>query len=447
MSRTFHLPAVGDTMVEGEIVEWFVAVGDTVSLDQAICSLETDKSVVEMTTPFAGTVLHLGADAGQKLAVGQALVIVGEPGEVVELEESAQRDTDRERVSPETEKTLPHSADPTSASTVRSPILRRLADELGVDLATLSASGHAGQVTRADIEAAAHQPSLATTPRPGQPQPPGPVRAMPKVRKAARTGGVDLAAIRGTGPNGAVRMEDLSAPNRTAATSPSDQRIRMSSLRRSIAAHLTESTTTIPQFTANVDVDLTGLLATRSALEKRNGRPIPLDALVVHLLIPVLRDHPAMNAQLDRATDEIVLFSRYDIGIAVDTPDGLIVPVLRSAETKSVVELADEVLSLAEAARARRIAPDQIRGATCTVNNVGAVGLESGTPILPVGNSAIVGLGRGRPRVRLNNGSPIEVLVMTISATFDHRIVDGGDAGRFLTQLRDHLEVPALGTL
>ncbi|MCY4036162.1 MAG: dihydrolipoamide acetyltransferase family protein [bacterium] len=356
MAEVFNLPAVGDSMVEAEIVEWFVDVGDEVALDQVICSIETDKSVVEMTSPYRGTVMGLGGQPGDVISVGAPLIVVAVRG-----------------------------------STGPVPSDRKL--------------------------------------------------AMPKVRKAARESGADLADVTGSGPQGAVTLADLNS-----ATAPAgDRRERLSSTRRSIAHHLAESAKTVPQFTAMIDCDASALLHTRAALVERHDAPTPMDALLIALLLPVLREHPVMNAYLDG--DEIVYSSQFDIGVAVDTGDGLMVPVVRHADALGIADLSAQVKRLADSARSRSLAPDEFNGQTCTVNNVGAVGIMAGTPILPLKTSAIVAFGRIRPVVALRAGQPVEVSTMTISATFDHRIIDGGHSGRFLAQLKQHLEVPALGLL
>ena len=385
MARVFKLPAVGDTMVEGEIVEWLVAVGDTVELDQPICSVETDKSVVEMTTPYRGTVLALGGGPGDVIEVGETLIVVGEPGEEVPAEDQ-----------------------PGPATAAASPVA-----------------------------------ALHPAPAPAAPQPaaPGSVKAVPKARKLARELGIDLAAVAGTGSGGSITVADVEA----AAAPPSaggGRRERLSAIRRSIARHMTESMQ-VPQFTSMVDVDATRLLEARAAASAGTGSRVPLDALLVALLVPVLHDHPVMNARLDG--DEIEYFDRYDIGVAVDTPDGLVVPVVRGADTQSLPELSAEVLRLAAAARDRTAAPNELTGPTATVNNVGAVGLLAGTPMLPVGTSMIAGFGMARPVVRLVGGTPVEVPTMTVSATFDHRIIDGGASGRFLAQLKQSIEQAAPG--
>ena len=406
MASVFRLPAVGDTMVEAEIVEWLVDVGDKVDLDQAICSIETDKSVVEMTTPYRGTVIALGGEPGDVVAVGEALFVVGEPGE-------EPPDLEAHPFPDPVETSARGSQPPTVAATGTAP----------APPATPTTAGSEGT----------HRPSTPTTAASE-----GSVKALPKVRKLARERGIDLATVAGTGPGGSVTVADLDAA--TAAAAVGGRRERMSALRRSIARHMAESAR-IPQFTSMVDADATGLLAARSAAAAEAGSRVPLDALLVALLAPVLRDHPVMNAMVDG--DDFVYFDRYDIGVAVDTAAGLMVPVVRGADTRSVRELSAEILRLAAAARDRTVAPDELSGATATVNNVGALGVLAGTPMLPSGTTMIAAFGMARPVVRLLGGTPVEVPTMTVSATFDHRIIDGGASGRFLAQLKDTIETAA----
>ena len=380
MASIFKLPAVGDTMVEGEIVEWLVDIGDTVELDQPICSVETDKSVVEMTTPYRGTVLALGGEPGDVIEVGQTLIVVGEPGEEVPASDP----------------------DPGPAAT-----------------ATEAASG----------------PVPAAAPAPSPQAASGSVKAVPKARKLARERGIDLATVAGTGPGGSITVADVEA---AAAPAPAaGRRERLSTIRRSIARHMTESMQ-IPQFTSMVDADASGLIEARAAVATETGSRVPLDALLVARLVPVLRDHPVMNARLDG--DEVEYFEHYDIGVAVDRPDGLMVPVVRGADALSLPELSTEVTRLATAARDRTVQPHELAGATTTVNNVGSLGMLAGTPMLPVGTSMIAAFGLARPVVRLIDGVPTEVPTMTVSATFDHRIIDGGASGRFLAQLKEAIE-------
>ena len=390
MASVFRLPAVGDTMVEGEIVEWLVAVGDTVELDQPICSVETDKSVVEMTTPYRGMVLALGGEPGDVVEVGETLLVVGEPGEAVPDEDE-------------------HEA-PSEAPAAVAP-------------------------------APHDEPAPAAGPAPGSapPRPAGAdsIKAAPKARKLARERGVDLAAVAGTGPVGSITVADVEAVAASRPTAAGSRRQRLSATRRSIARHMTQSMQ-VPQFTAMVEANVGGLLEVRAAAAAETGSRVPLDALLVALLVPVLRDHPIMNARLDG--DEVEFLDRYDIGVAVDTTEGLMVPVVRAADALGVTELSAEVVRLAAAARDRSISPQELSGATATVNNVGALGVLSGTPMLPSGTSMIAAFGMARPTVRLIGGTLAEVPTMTVSATFDHRIIDGGASGRFLAQLKAQIE-------
>lgn len=411
MASVFELPAVGDTMVEAEIVEWLVAVGDEVGLDQPICSIETDKSVVEMTTPYRGTVLALGGEPGDVIEVGQPLIVVGAPGEQIPAAPAAAADGPTE---PDT------AAEPGTA---------------------IDANAKPDALTGAVIQPEAI-PSTEDASEPGtaasgaaSARP----KAMPKVRKMARERSVDLAAVAGTGPGGSITADDIEAADRLGG----ERRERLAARRRAIARHLTESVRTIPQFTAMAEADAAGLLAARSAAAEEAGRPVPLDAVLMAALVPTLADHPVMNARLDG--DDIVYYDRYDIGVAVDAPDGLTVPVVRGADRLSVPELSAEIRRLAAAARDRTIEPGELAGATATVNNVGAVGIIAGTPILPTGTSMIAAFGKARPVVRMRGGRPEEAPVITVCATFDHRIIDGGAAGRFLAQLKDQIEAGLSG--
>ncbi len=415
MASVFELPAVGDTMVEAEIVEWLVAVGDEVGLDQPICSIETDKSVVEMTTPYRGTVLALGGEPGDVIAVGQPLIVVGTPGEQVPAAPAAE----------------PDGTEPDGTADA-GPVEPGMAPEGGI---AASQAAEPGIAAEPDGTGPSHAAGLgAITDPSAAPITRSSPKAMPKVRRMARERSADLAAVAGTGPGGAVTAADLEA----AARPGGERRERLSARRRAIARHLTESVRTIPQFTAMIEADAAGLLAARSAAAEEAGRPVPLDALLTALLVPALADHPVMNARLDG--DDIVYYDRYDIGVAVDAPDGLTVPVVRGADRLSVPELAAEIRRLAAAARNRTIEPGELTGATATVNNVGAVGITAGTPILPTGTSMIAAFGRARPAVRMRGGRPEEAPVITVCATFDHRIIDGGAAGRFLAQLKDRIE-------
>jgi pyruvate dehydrogenase E2 component (dihydrolipoamide acetyltransferase) len=297
------------------------------------------------------------------------------------------------------------------------------------------------------------------------------VRALPIVRKLARDHDVDLSLVEGSGPGGRITRDDVQAtidsgtqPARvespepapqmsvptpesppvptTTATATEDQREKMSRLRRTIAANMSKSWAEIPHVTTFEDVDATRLLETRGALAQRYNRKVPLEALVVRAVLPALDAFPEFNATLDG--DELVMHASRDIGIAVDTPDGLLVAVVRDAESKGVLQLADEIVSLGEGARGRSLSVDQLTGQTFTVSNIGAVGGGHGTPIVPYGTTAILSVGRAVEKPVAYNGDLGIAPIMPLSLSYDHRVVDGAQGRRFIALLIENLEEPAL---
>ncbi len=412
MAREFRLPDIGEGLTEAEIVRWHVAVGETVAVDQTIVEVETDKAVVEIPSPFGGVVVRHGGDEGEVLAVGAVLVVIAEPDEDA-------------------------PADDARSPAEVAPIVGTLTSE-AVDL------------TRPD-------PAAATGPgaRPS---------ALPLVRKLARDLGVDIDAIEGTGPGGRITREDVtsavdaqgvSAGSSTPPPSPLDaapvagarpttegERRPMSRLRRTIAANMSRSWSEIPHVTTFDQVDAGRLLEVRSALAKRHGTAVPLDALVVAAVAPALRAFPSFNASLDG--DDIVLHGSIDIGVAVDTDQGLMVAVIKDAGNRDVIGLAAEIVRLAEGAKARTLEPSELTGQTFTVSNIGAVGGGLGTPIVPHGTVGILSVGRAVDTPVARDGQVDIAKQMPLSLSYDHRVIDGGEGRRFMAMLIENLEQPAL---
>jgi pyruvate dehydrogenase E2 component (dihydrolipoamide acetyltransferase) len=216
----------------------------------------------------------------------------------------------------------------------------------------------------------------------------------------------------------------------------------MSRLRRTIAANMSKSWAEIPHVTTFEDVDATRLLETRGALAQRYDRKIPLEALVIRAVLPALDAFPEFNATLDG--EELVMHASRDIGVAVDTPDGLLVAVIRDADSKGVLQLADEIVSLGEGARGRSLSVDQLTGQTFTVSNIGAVGGGHGTPIVPYGTTAILSVGRAVDKPVAYDGDLGIAPIMPLSLSYDHRVVDGAQGRRFIALLIENLEEPAL---
>jgi pyruvate dehydrogenase E2 component (dihydrolipoamide acetyltransferase) len=373
-------------------------------------------------------VLRHGGAEGETIAVGEVLVVIGDESET------------EHALSPEAS---PTPADPLDAGAVTSaagdaaPIVGSLIEEAE----TLSPGGAAVPAGQTDA-----------------------VKALPIVRKLARDLGVDIGLIQGSGPEGRVTREDVlaAAPSEGAApamapTSPTappsleavpgrapgrDERRPMSRLRRTIAANMARSWAEIPHVTTFDWVDATRLLQIRDALGSRHQTKIPMESLVVRAVIPALERFPEFNATLDG--DELILHGAHHVGIAVDTPDGLIVAVIRDAGAKGVLEIASEVGRLGEGARARTLSPDELGGQTFTISNIGAVGGGHGTPIIPYGTTAILSLGRAAERVVAEGGEAVVAPVMPLSLSYDHRVVDGALGRRFMELVIENLEEPAL---
>ena len=368
MAYEFHLPDIGEGLTEATIVSWKAAVGERIGLDQPMVEIETDKAVVEIPAPRAGVILHHGAPAGTTIAVDSLLVVIGEEGE--------------------TWSAAPKAAEPKRGAA--RPIVGNLEE---------AESG---------------------------PERTGTAQALPLVRKLAATMGVDLSTVRGTGPGGRILREDLEG---AAGGTGSAERMKLSATRLAIARNLTRSWQEIPHVTTFGTADPGAILGARSRLADA-GAATPFEALLIAAVVPVLKEFPEFNATLDG--DHVLLRRHYDIGVAVDTPDGLMVAVVRAADTRDVAGLAAEIVRLATAARERTIAASDLRGATFTISNIGAVGGGFGTPIIPYGTTAILSVGRAVEKPVVRAGAIGIGREMPLSLSYDHRVIDGAKGRAFL---------------
>jgi pyruvate dehydrogenase E2 component (dihydrolipoamide acetyltransferase) len=301
----------------------------------------------------------------------------------------------------------------------------------------LAVIGEVGESWDGDGEAA--PPIVGTLPPPSGESRRGttPVQALPVVRKRAAELGVDLAGVQGTGPGGRITREDVEAA-RSGPAGRDEERVPLSRLRRTIAEHMTRSWREIPHVTTFGEADAARLLDARRELAARREGPVPLEAFLIRSVVPALGELPEFNASLDGS--EIVLKRHFGIGVAVDTPEGLIVPVVRNAGQLSVEELADEVVRLAGAARERKLVPDDLAGLTFTISNIGAVGGGYGTPIIPHGTTAILSVGRAEDRAVVREGRVAVAPIFPLSLSFDHRVIDGAMGRRFLARVVEELE-------
>jgi pyruvate dehydrogenase E2 component (dihydrolipoamide acetyltransferase) len=406
-TRDFLLPDLGEGLEDAEVVQWLVAEGDRIELNQPLVEVNTAKATVEIPAPWAGTVERLHAGAGDVVAVGSPLVSV--------------------RVDDGT----------ATAPTGRRPVLVGY----GVDESE-------------DAPVAAAAPATATEAGPA-------VAATPAVRKFAKERGVDLSTIAGTGPGGRITRDDVERVAGGAETPPAQTGtgatfappaaktpdadvdvIPVQGVRRIIAERLTQSVRDIPQVTTFITLDATELLAFRESFGTGDARISPLP-IVVRALAETCRVHPLLNASFSAERSEILVHRSVHVGVAADTERGLLVPVVRDAGARGMVDVAGEIARLVAAARDGSIRADAMTGGTITVTNVGTFGSESGTPIIDPPQGAIVALGLIEPRALVVHGTVEARPACTLALTFDHRLMDGAQAGRALRDLRDLLRDPA----
>jgi pyruvate/2-oxoglutarate dehydrogenase complex dihydrolipoamide acyltransferase (E2) component len=496
MSRAFILPDLGEGLTEAAVVAWLVAPGDEVAVDQPVVELESAKSVVQLPTPYAGVVESLGGEVGDVLHAGTVLLTLsggGEsgrpagPGSVdaapadagssragvsdaaapagapvsaptgtgdpapqaegptapsghVDAEESGavligygtrqsaatKRDAaaptrfGRARPSAAPKQTPPAGLQSGRRSPVVSPIVRRIARDHGFDASELLGSGPDGLVARSDVEAFIREQAGAATSG-GAPQavgtPPGQI-AEPETRLAP--------AVTTAGPRAAA----------------GEHRVPLDRLARAAAAHFTRSRRDIPEATVWMDVDATELLAARRQLQEATGEKFGVTALVARFVVAGLARHPALNASFDVERDELILHDAVNLGLAAQTPRGLLVPVVHGAERMSLRELRDAVGQRTEQAATGAFAPDALSGGTFTFNNYGTLGVDGSAAIINHPEAAMLGIGRLVERPWVVNGAIAVRTVTELTLSFDHRVCDGAEAAAFLTFVARCIERP-----
>jgi len=426
MTIEFKLPELGENIASGDIVKVLVAEGDVIQPNQGVFELETDKAVIEVPASDGGTVTKIHVRAGQKVNVGQVLLTLAPAESHAESRPKTEPRPSGSGV--EAPPTLPAPSRPRVGSgeddglIPAGPVARRLARELGVDLSQVAGSGAHGRITPEDVQrAAAGQASVASQRRAGGDSLATAGVGKPPVAPAAVPGRPDRDAW------GAVRRE------------------RLSQIRRTIAARMSRSAATIPHVTNFDDADVTELDALRRGVPADwlgSGVKLTMMPLVLRAVAVSLRQHPALNASLDEAAEEIVYKEYVNLGVAVDTPRGLVVPVLRGVDQMSIPQIAEAVGRLAEQARTAQFAIEDLRGGTFTVSNLGAVGGTYSTPIINHPEVALLLLGRARWLPVVRDGQIERRLMLPLSLSFDHRVLDGAMAGRFLNQVIDLLQTP-----
>ena len=457
--RQFLLPDVGEGLTEGEILRWLVAVGDDVVVNQPLVEVETAKAAVELPSPYAGRVVARHADEGAVLPVGAPLVTI----EVTGASPAATPDS-VDRVEPVEEPAsagsraaeVPDDASGsgpvlvgygvTASSTRRRPRLRAASPhgtqrpEAGPPGEPVKPVRHGGLEVGRATEARFAGGADAAVAAGGS----GPVRAKPPVRKLAKDLGVDLAAVRATGPDGVVTREDV---EQAVSSGREERREPVRGVTRLMAEAVSDSAFTIPHVTEWLEVDVTrsAELLPRLRDEDTFGsvRLTPM-LLVARSVLSALGRSPLLNGRFDATSAEIVHRSRVNLGFAAATPRGLVVPNIKDADQLSLRELAQALSTATARAKAGEASPAELTGGTFTVTNVGVFGVDGGTPIINPGESAILAVGAWRDKPWVHRGALAVRTVCTLSLSFDHRFIDGAAGSRFLVDVARLLEEPAL---
>jgi len=471
--RRFTLPDVGEGLTEGEILQWLVAVGDTVTVNQPLCEVETAKAAVELPSPYAGRVVELLSEAGATVEVGAPIITIDTGG----ASDEPPRGTGGTGLIGETNangRTAvlvgygPRSTEATrrprrsgSAVAARATAAPAAAGEDTPLLATAPDARskpvrHGGLEVGRQAEAAAvrEDAASATAAAPGR-RGPRPL-AKPPVRRYAKDCGVDLATVRGTGRDGVITRADVDAARAAAeapvvapagTTSAGEQRIPITGVRKHTAAAMVASAFTAPHVTEFLTVDVTRTMALRRRLAERPelaGVPVSPLLLVARAVLLAARRHPMVNSSWDEAAREIVVHGQVHLGIAAATPRGLVVPNIKDAGGLSLAELAGALTELTETARAGRTTPADMTGGTLTITNVGVFGVDTGTPILNPGEAAILAFGAVRERPWVHKGKIRVRQVTQLALSFDHRIIDGELGSRFLADVGALLTDPGV---
>lgn len=384
MPYDFVLPDLGEGITEGEIRRWLVKEGDAVEEHQTVLEIETDKAVVEIPSPKKGRVIKIHKEIADIAKMGEALMTIADVGEAVEEKPKEERPKSVSVVG-----VLPEEEEEILAT----PAVRALAKELGVKLETVKGSGPGGSITKDDV-----------------------AEASEKGKKTEdQYGAIERLAIKG--------------------------------LRRTIAKNLIASQKTTAFVTGMDEADITELWSLREREKKaliEKGIHLTFLPFFMKAVHHALTEHPLLNASVDEGREEIIIKKYYNIGVAVDTPDGLMVPVVKNADKKTILELASEIQGLSVKARERKIMLEEIKGSTFTITNYGHFGGWFATPIINYPDVAILGIGKISDKPWVKDGQIVIRKILPLSLTFDHRVTDGVDSAKFLSKVIQYLEDPAL---
>jgi pyruvate dehydrogenase E2 component (dihydrolipoamide acetyltransferase) len=476
MPTEFKLPELGENIATGDVVRLLVSAGDSIAKDQPVLELETDKATIEVPSSVGGTVKDVKVKAGDKVKVGQVILLVEEgagaakAGEATPqpqpagapeeggLSQRAPGQAAREEARPEAAREAPQAREPRRAPARRPPV----PVEAEVDDSSPRRRGEVVAISRgakAPAEPAAEAAPLQ-------------VPAAPTVRRLARELGVDINQVPGTGPGGRISADDVTAYARWIISSVGGARVGpaqpsiaplpdfsrwgdierkpMSGIRRKTAEHVTYAWTTIPHVVQHDKADITALeeLRQRYAPQvERAGGKLTITAIALKVAAAALRRFPQFNSAVDFASEEVVFKKYVHIGVAVDTERGLLVPVIRDVDRKTITELSVELAQVSARARDRKLTLEEMEGGCFTITNLGGIGGTYFSPIINAPEAAILGLSRGSTEPVFRDGEFRPRLMLPLSLSYDHRVIDGADAARFLRWVADAFEQPLVISL
>ncbi|TJY44209.1 2-oxo acid dehydrogenase subunit E2 [Cohnella pontilimi] len=438
----YRFPELGEGLHEGEIVKMHIAPGQTVTDEDIVMEVQNDKAIVEVPCPVNGKVLEVFAKDGQVMHVGEVVAVIEAEGDVPEQAPAAEG-----------------HGQATGGASGNSAVG-------GADTKGQPAQQPAAEPAAPDAAPAAPGATEA------KPAAGGMVLATPSVRRFAREKGVNIADIAGSGKNGRITRDDVqayaaggapaqaAAPAADAATPAAaaarpapqvgpgvEERVPFKGIRKAIANAMVKSVYTAPHVTLMDEVDVTGLVALRNRakpLAEKKGVKLTYLPFIVKALVAACREFPALNAMIDESANEIVYKKYYNIGIATDTDNGLLVPVIFDADRKNVWSVASEIRDLATRGREGKLAPNELKGSTITITNIGSAGGMFFTPVINFPEVAILGTGRISEKAVVKNGEIAAAPVMALSLSFDHRIIDGATAQNFLNYIKQLLSDPEL---
>jgi pyruvate dehydrogenase E2 component (dihydrolipoamide acetyltransferase) len=426
MASEIKLPELGEGVTEGELIKWLVKVGDTVKPDQPIAEVMTDKATVEVPSPVGGVVKELKFKAGEVIKVENVMITLDGAGSTAT---APTKQSAAPAAAPAPSKPAAPSPAPTMAAAgasaagpayyppvadskvLATPSTRRMAREMNVDINNVSGSGLAGRVTLEDVMSAKGNGSSG---------------GMDVVPSASLKTNIPRPAYQG--PAGAI-----------------EERVPMIGIRKKIAENMQKAKAIIPHFTLMDEANVTELVALRESLKdyaEKAGVKITYLPFVIKALIATIREFPMLNASIDDAAGEIVYKKYFNIGFAADTPNGLVVPVIKNADHKTLLQISAEILDLSKRARDGKLKPDEMKGATITVTNIGSVGGTYATPVINHPEVAILGMYKISEKPVINNGELHAIKVMNYTITCDHRLIDGAVAARFLKSFLEKIENP-----